>query len=64
MTLEPRSKYSTMEHHDPVGGKWYVRKVVHLMVFLRYHEIWDDQYMYVLADEKIFVVPAGEVIHL
>lgn len=68
MTLEPgdllRSKYSTIQHHDPVGGKRYVRKAVHLMVFLRYHEIWDDRYMYVLAGEKIFVVSTREVIHL
>lgn len=53
-------KYPMIQYHDPSHEKWLVE---HLgpMVFLGYHEIWAERYMYVIAGDKILVVSSGEV---
>lgn len=47
------SKYPSLE-------KWYVERLGP-MVFLGYHEIWGERYMYVLAGDKILVVSSGDM---
>lgn len=55
-----RSKYPTFQYAGPSHEKWLVERLGP-MVFLGYHEIWAEHYVYVLAGDKILVVSSGEV---
>jgi hypothetical protein len=55
------SKYPTIQYCDPSHEKWWRVERLVLMVFLGYHEIWAERYMYVLVGEQIFVVSSGDV---
>lgn len=54
------SRRPTIQYCDPSHEKWHVEHLG-LMVFLGYHEIWAERYMYFLAGDKILVVSSGEV---